>query len=293
MIRKLIVAVLASCAALGQCLLAQNVDKRAYALYDSRGKEMTYAQLVDSLKVPEVVFIGEIHNCCIAHWLELQLVQSLYETHGEGLTLGAEMLEADNQLILDEYLRSDITQERFEAEARLWPNYSTDYYPIVFFAKENRIPVVATNVPRRYANVVKHKGLSYLDSLTAEARHYLPPLPIRYEEEQADHEMFSMMQMMGGKSGATQHLAQAQALKDATMGWRIAKTLRQRYVHLNGAYHTEQHGGIIPYLLEYRPGTTVRTVVTVRQDDIDRLDPENKGRADFYICVPTDMTMTY
>jgi FAD synthase len=43
----------------------------------------------------------------------------------------------------------------------------------------------------------------------------------------------------------------------------------------------------------YRPGTTIKTVCSVRQESIDQLDEENKGRADFYICVPEDMTSTY
>ena len=37
----------------------------------------------------------------------------------------------------------------------------------------------------------------------------------------------------------------------------------------------------------------IATVCSVRQDEIDKLGEENEGRADFYICVPTDMTMTY
>ena len=45
------------------------------------------------------------------------------------------MLEADNQLILDEYMSRAISYDRFEAEARLWDNYSTDYAPFVFSQK--------------------------------------------------------------------------------------------------------------------------------------------------------------
>ena len=40
--------------------------------------------------------------------------------------IGAEMFERDNQLILDEYLAGMITPERFNAEAKLCPNYKTD-----------------------------------------------------------------------------------------------------------------------------------------------------------------------
>ena len=136
----------------------------AYRLYDNKGKAITYDQLVKALSKVDVVFVGEIHNCVITHWLELKLLESLYKVHGKQLKMGLEMFESDNQLILDEYLQRQITGERFEDEARLWPNYSTDYAPLIDFAREHHMPVVATNVPRRYATAFKEHGLPYLSA---------------------------------------------------------------------------------------------------------------------------------
>ena len=42
---------------------------------------------------------------------------------------GAEMLEADNQLIVDEYLAGLIEHEHLVNEAKVWENYETDYRP--------------------------------------------------------------------------------------------------------------------------------------------------------------------
>lgn len=268
---------------------------QAYTLFDKQGKEVSYQRMIERLADCDVVFFGENHNCPIAHWMELNVARSLYERHGDKLTIGEEMMESDNQLILDEYMKRQISYDRFEAEARLWDNYATDYYPVVFFAKENHIPFIATNVPRRYANVVKNSGLAYLDSLSDEAKRYLPPLPIpfKYDEEKSN-EAFGMMQLMGGKTGGdSRKLAEAQAIKDATMAWFISKNLTHKFLHINGSYHSDNQGGIIPYLLQYRPGTTVGVITTVRQESVDKLDEENLGRADFYICVPEDMTTTY
>src|SRR5699024_1655100 len=100
-------------------------------------------------------------------------------------------------------------------------------YPVVFFAKENKIPFVATNIPRRYANAVKNGGMEALDSLSDEAKRYIAPLPIAFDYDEKESEAaFSMMNMMGGrKSGDNYKLAQAQAVKDATMGWFIANNI--------------------------------------------------------------------
>ena len=194
---------------IGVAAFAQKGYKRAYTLFNAEGKEIGYDELIEALAQPDVVFIGEIHNCCITHWLEYEITRSLYAIHKEKLMLGAEMLEADNQLILDEYMSRAISYDRFEAEARLWDNYSTDYAPFVFFAKENKIPFIATNVPRRYANVVKDNGLQYLDSLSNEAKRYLPPLPIQFTYKEEEGGAFALMQMMGKSKGNQEYLAQA------------------------------------------------------------------------------------
>lgn len=292
---KRLLYILCLCCFIPLSFVAQAVDKPAYTLFDKEGKKITYNTLIDALSVYDAVFLGEMHNCPITHWLEFEVIRSLYGLHRDKLTIGAEMLESDNQLILDEYMSGTITSDRFEAEARLWPNHSTDYEPVVYFAKEHSIPFVATNVPRRYANSVKNKGFEVLNTLSNEAKRYIAPLPIPFEyDEKESQSAFGMMHMMGRKSPEEiRRFAEAQAVKDATMGWFIAQNLRHKFVHLNGSYHTERKGGIIPYLLRYRPNTSIVTVLFVRQENISALDEENKDRADFYVCIPEDMVHSY
>lgn len=273
-------------------LYAQKDYKKAYTIFDAEGKEIGYETLIKKISSYNVVLLGEIHNCAIVHWLEFEIARSLYDKHGEDLAMGAEMFESDNQLIMDEYMQSVITYDRFEEEARLWPNYSTDYYPYLYFAKENKIPFVATNVPRRYANVVKNRGLQYLDSLSAEAKTYLPPLPITFVADE-ENSMFAMMQLFSKSDSNTEYMAQAQAIKDATMAWNIAKNQAKHFLHIQGNYHSDFKQGIVPYLTEYAPQKSVVTICNVRQEDISSLDSENKGRADYYIAVPIDMSVSY
>ena len=273
-------------------VFSQKGYKKAYTIFNAQGKEIGYETLIKELSTYNVVLLGEIHNCAIVHWLEFEIARSLYNEHGSAFAMGAEMFESDNQLILDEYMQSVITYDRFEEEARLWPNYSTDYYPYLYFAKENSIPFVATNVPRRYANVVKNRGLQYLDSLSAEAKTYLPPLPIKYKPEE-ESSMFAMMQLFSKNESNAEYMAQAQAIKDATMAWNIAKSKATHFLHIQGNYHSDFKQGIVPYLTDYAPHLSIVTICNVRQDDITSLDEENKGRADYYIAVPTDMSVSY
>ena len=267
---KQISCLLCLCCFLQQSAFSQdNKDKPAYTLFDNTGKQISYGELIKRLSGYDVIFLGELHNCPITHWLEFEITRSIYNIHKDQLMLGAEMFESDNQLIFDEYMQQKISYDRFEAEARLWDNYRTDYYPVVFFAKEHHIPFIATNIPRRYANIVKNKGFEALDSLSEEAKRYIAPLPIDFEYDEA------------------------QSIKDATMGWFIARNIKNKFLHINGSYHSNRQGGIIPYLLRYRPNTSIVTVTSVRQEYIRKLDDDHKGLADFYICVPEDMVNSY
>lgn len=160
-------------------------DKPAYMLFNKSGNKITYAQMLEEMKDADMVFLGELHTDPIVHWLQAELTKDLYDKRGGDIILGAEMFESDNQLILNEYLDSVYSEKKYLAEMRLWKNYHTDYKPLVEFAKENRIQFVATNIPRRYANVVYLNGFEGLEKLSNEAKKYIAPLPINYDSELA------------------------------------------------------------------------------------------------------------
>ena len=270
--------------------IASAQNKPAYSIFTAEGKEIDYGKM---LQEAEVIFIGETHNCPIAHWMEYEIISDMIRKSSDGLTLGAEMFEADNQLIVDEYVQGVISSDKFEAEAKLWDNYWTDYASLLYLAREHGLKFVATNVPRRYASFVKDNGLDDLQGLSEDARSFMAPLPIRFDRDAQDQAMYGFMQMMGGKSSGNSHYAEAQALKDATMAWFIAQNFDKKFIHCNGNFHSDNKGGIIPYLEQYLPGKNIMTVCSVRQDKIWSLDKENRGRADFVIVAPTDFPMSY
>ena len=265
----------------------------AYSLFDKDGKKVDYADMIKTAGESDVVFLGEIHNCAMAHWMEKLIVADLYKVHGDQLMLGAEMFERDDQLLLNEYLTGIIPLSRFKIEAKLWDNYDTDYAPIVEFAKEHSLPFIATNVARRYANIVSKNDFAALDKVSEEARQLIAPLPINYIDNPLVNEYFknSLPPMM--KKAPTDKLAHAQAVKDATMAWSISQTLKGKMVHLNGSFHSTGHAGIISYLNVYRPGLKISTIEIVHQEKVDTLEETHKGNADFFICVPSSMATTF
>ena len=274
-------------------LVSYAQPKPAYSIFTGDGKQTDYGKMLKTLQDADIIFIGETHNCPIAHWMEYKIASDLIKRSPKGLTLGAEMFETDNQLLVDEYTKGLIPSDKFEAEAKLWDNYWTDYASLLYLAREHGLKFVATNVPRRYASYVKDNGLEALQSLSDEAKSLMAPLPILFDEAAQDEAMFGFMQMIGGKGAADSHFAEAQAIKDATMAWFIAQNFDRKFIHFNGNFHSDNRGGIIPYLESYLPGKKIATVCSARQDTINTLDKENRSRADFIIVAPTDFPMSY
>ncbi|RLD33477.1 MAG: iron-regulated protein [Bacteroidetes bacterium] len=274
-------------------LVAFKNDKPAYSLYTIDGKFVKYEKMIKELNSADLVFFGELHDNPIGHWMEYEITKDLFKTKKENLILSAEMFESDNQVILTEYLEGRISKKSFESEARIWPNYKTDYKPLVEFAKDNKLSFVACNVPRRYASVVHKGGFEPLDSLSDEAKQFLPPLPIEYDPDVKCYaEMLKMSGMVGGH--VNENFPKAQAIKDATMAFFIMKNWSpgKLTINFNGSYHSNNFEGIIWHIRLKYPDLKIVTIANVLQEDISKLEDENKGLASFVLCVPQTMTKT-
>lgn len=266
---------------LGISAMAMGQNKPAYTLFDGKGKKVAYGKMMKRMAKADIVLFGELHNNPIAHWLQLATAKDLLAKRQ--LLMGAEMLEADDQPVLDRYLNGTIDAKALDTLARLWNNYATDYAPLVDFAKANAIPFIATNVPRRYATMVYKQGFEVLDTLAQSDKQWIAPLPIAYNPELPGYK--EMLTMMGGHGGT--NLPKAQALKDATMAHFILKhhTTGKLLLHFNGAYHSDGYEGIGWYLKQAQPQLGTVTISTVAQANVHALEAEHLGKADFIICV--------
>jgi uncharacterized iron-regulated protein len=272
-------------------------DLTAFQLFTKKGKKVKYAKMIKALEQKSVVLFGELHNNPIAHWMQLKLTQDLYNKK-KNIALGAEMFEADNHNELNAYLNGEIDQKAFDTLARLWSNYRTDYKPLVDLAKEQKLPFIATNVPRRYASLVYKNGFEALEELKENERPWVAPHPIPYDPDLPGYK--KMLTMMSDH--ANENFPKAQAIKDATMGYFIMQHLinnpRDLFIHYNGAYHSNNYEGIYWYLETYAKqfdfeGLTIGTITTVLQSDLSKLDEENLNLADYILVVDEEMTTTY
>ena len=269
-------------------LCAEGFSQEAFAFFTQNGKRTSYRKLLRKSKKADIVLFGEYHNNPIAHWLEVKLTKDLLGKRS--LILGAEMFERDNQDALDGYLEGTIDQKGLDSLARLWKNYKTDYKPWVDLAKREKLPIVATNIPRKYANLVYKKGLQALDTLPSAERKWIVSLPFPYDGNLSQYEKIKKMARHN-----PENLPMAQAIKDATMAESIETHYKKGslFLHLNGSYHSDFFQGIYWYLRRQNPNLKILTISTLSQSNLKKLPSEAYGQADFILVVDEYMTGSY
>ena len=264
-------------------------QKHAYKLFNAKGKEIKYSKLLKQASEADVILFGEFHDNPIHHWLQIELTKDLYELD-TNLVLGAEMMEADNQLIIDEYLQGFYNEKKVISEGKTWPNFETDYLPLLEFAKEKQCSFIATNVPRRYASMVYHFGIDTLNYVSNNAKNYIAPLPISIDTTLSSYREMKAMSMGHGGD----NLVASQAIKDATMAYFIFKNIKPdgMFIHYHGVYHSKNYEGIYWYLKQINPELKIVTIGCEEQDEISDLK-ENYDEADFIILTPSHLTKTH
>ena len=269
-------------------LCAEGFSQEAFAFFTQNGKRTSYRKLLRKSKKADIVLFGEYHNNPIAHWLEVKLTKDLLGKRS--LILGAEIFERDNQDALDGYLQGTIDQKGLDTLARLWKNYKTDYKPWVDLAKREKLPIVATNIPRKYANLVYKKGLQALDTLPSAERKWIVSLPFPYDGNLSQYEKMKKMARHN-----PENLPMAQAIKDATMAESIETHYKKGslFLHLNGSYHSDFFQGIYWYLRRRNANLKILTISTLSQSNLKKLPSEAYGQADFILVVDEDMTGSY
>lgn len=269
---------------------------KAYQFYDQKGKAISTDKLIKELAEYDVVFFGENHNNSINHWLQLKVTEALHTLKKGQLILGAEMFERDNQSQLNQYLEGIFDAKTLKDSARLWNNYTTDYKPLVDFAKAQKLNFIATNIPRKYASQTAKEGIESLNALSEKEKSYIAQLPIKVSLDTPGYK--EMKAMMGDHAEGTKvmNFIAAQATKDATMAESILKNFQQgkTFIHYNGNYHSKEFGGIYWYIKQKNPHLKMAVISVFETENPDLKIPEKDYiPTNFNLVIPSDMTKTY
>ncbi len=254
--------------------MGEHVTDKAVFIDVNTGQLMTAEQVADAVSDYDVIFFGEHHDAKVSHDAELALLKALYEKYHK-VALGMEMFERDVQPLLDAYLKGSISEAEFLKDSRPWPNYETDYRPMVEFAREHGLPVIGTNVPRYIASGVAKNDTAFLSTLSDTEKQWIaskiyydsPDYHERFAEAMRE---FRHMSDSGGNK-VIEQFYRAQCLKDATMAESIIRFMKKhpdyKMLHVNGGFHSDYHLGIVYQLKKMAPDLKVVVISTVSSPD--------------------------
>ncbi|MBN2380232.1 ChaN family lipoprotein [candidate division WOR-3 bacterium] len=259
-------------------------------IFDARGEELSFKEFVEALSTYDVIFIGEQHGVAPIHQTELAIFNDLIRSETKPV-LALEMFEQDIQELLDSYLAGEISEDSFLALSRPWPNYQTDYRPLIEMAKANSIPVVAANIPRRAAAAVARADTVTTQALGIDSI-YMPD--ILYLDSREYYERFeaTMLTMSHGSPMGEMNidaLYKAQVLKDAAMAQALHPYLERKVIFVCGSFHSDYHLGI-PYQLGKNHPDLRIAVVTFISADEELKEEAQPSIADFIWIYSTDET---
>jgi uncharacterized iron-regulated protein len=242
---------------------------------------VTVAQAADELKNYDVVFLGEWHDHAGNHLAEMELFREMY-ARAPQLALSMEQFERDVQPVVDDYMAGRIGEEALQQKARAWGNYAEAYRPLVEFAKDHHLPVIAANAPASVVRCVGEKGPEFLNQLDAEKRHWAAAVLhlddgaykdkfMRFLAEDATHGAPASAQ---DAAASDARAFAAQVVRDDTMAESIALYLQKnpghKVVHITGDFHVEGGLGTVERLKDRMPALKMAVVVPVEAENPSR-----------------------
>jgi len=263
-----------------------------YRIVDSRtGKTLSLQQMANELKKYDLIFFGEDHDNATLHKLERELVP-LLDTKRE-LILSLEMFERDVQSDLDAYIEGWLTEDEFLAKSRPWSNYKDDYRPLIEYAKQKKLTVIAANIPRSIAGKMARTGPDFTDTLPEEDKKWLPN-KISYPDDSYKKAFLETLENMHSPmmNNNPDWLYQAQCLKDETMAESIVNALKMkpkaRVLHFNGDFHSRYFSGTVSRVQEILPKKKIAVISPSYSENWQtaNLTAEEKNAGTYIIFLP-------
>jgi uncharacterized iron-regulated protein len=286
--------------------LTAQLNEQHYRIYSVKaGKEISIADIAADMQNADVLFYGEEHNDSVTHYLEHEILESLYQVYGRNITLSMEMFERDVQPIMNEYLNSDIREKNFKRDARTWSNYR-DYRPMVELCKANKLDVICANAAGRYSNLAGRKGQNGLMALPEDSKKYFAPLPYDTASGKYYEKLVGLFDKGNSKKKKqdskanveTFSLVMAQSLWDATMAYSISDYFKthpsKKVFQVNGRFHSDEYFAAVTQLKKYSPDIRCMVISSGSDKsfpDIDWKKHEHLG--DYIIITDPKVPGTY
>ncbi|ENM5737588.1 ChaN family lipoprotein [Vibrio mimicus] len=243
-----------------------------YQLATPKGERISIQNLPADIENADVILIGEWHTHAGIHRFQTDLLKQMVE-NGHPMALSMEQFARDAQPVLDEYLAGEIGEQYLIQKANAWPNYESDYRPLVEFAKGQQLPIIAANAPKPIVRCIGRVGIDYIERLTPDQRQWIAA---EINTQDSPYKSNFMASMHHGNPAQNENQFAAQVTWDETMAESIVHYLRtnpeRKVLHIAGMFHTQQGLGTAASILRRSPNLKVVIItpvgdITTQSDD--------------------------
>ena len=243
-----------------------------YQVYSPNSEPITIDELVKSVQKADVILVGEWHTHSGIHRFQTELLQRLLKQHMT-IALSMEQFSRDHQSAINNYLEGKIGEQTLITQTEAWPNYPSDYRPLVELAKQHQSDIIAANAPKKVVRCVGQLGLDYLNTLTPTQRSFVAK---SINTDSSPYKNVFMESMHHGDEEQTERQYAAQISWDETMAESIVNYLdtnpTSKVMHIAGSFHVQQGLGIKSSILKRNP---TLNVVVITPKSIAELSPQS------------------
>lgn len=204
-------------------------------------------EIIPELLKKRVVFVGETHNNYAHHLSQLEIIKGIHQAYPE-LAIGMEMFQKPFQTHLDSFIAGDLSEQQLLRHSEWFDRWSYDYRlyrPILSYARQHKIPVLALNASREIKNRISKVGIS---GLNEQERAQVPAELDRSDEDYIARLRTIFHQHPGSEKRDFEHFLDVQLLWDEGMAERAAAYLKnhpaKKLVVLAGSGHLMYGSGI-------------------------------------------------
>lgn len=219
--------------------------------------------LIPHLLDRRVVYVGEQHDRLEDHLNQLAIVRGLHEQDRD-IAIGMEFFQQPFQNILDAYVNGEIGEAEMLRRTEYFERWRYDYRlyrPILRYAREHGLPLIALNLPKEITEKAGDVGIEGLD----EDERARIPAQIERGDDSYRARVKAVFDMHPKAEDADfEHFLDVQLLWDEGMAERAADYLganpTKTLVVLAGVGHIE-HGHGIPDRVARRVDVTSASIV--------------------------------
>jgi len=201
------------------------------------------AQLLEK----RVVYVGESHDRYEHHLNQLEIIRRLYNDNPK-VAIGMEFFQQPFQQYLDAFIAGEIDEKTFLEKSEYYKRWRIDYRhyrPIILFAKEHSIPLIALDILEEIGRQVGKVGIENLDE---DDKKHLPSDVVRTNTEYSDMLKAIFAQHPNMNDQIFERFMDVQLVRDETMAENTVKFLQEhpehRMVVLAGSGHIAYGHGI-------------------------------------------------